>query len=146
MTVLVGQDDAHLIEVVDQALEEALPEDFAGLPVRFPTTWDPRVRHKVDVASLAGFVGSRLGVDATVEQGPLDWLVPSGQAVLEIVAGPVFADPGGRLAEVGERLRWYPDDVWRYVLAAGWCRVGASRRLSVIAGQGCRPGWMSPPS
>jgi hypothetical protein len=35
----------------------------------------------------------------------------------------VFHDPGGELALRRDRLRWYPDDVWRYALAAAWLRI-----------------------
>lgn len=124
LTVLVGAGDAGVVDAVDEALEAELPEEFEGHPVRFPTTWDPRVRHKVQVATLAGFVESRLGVDPTAGLSSLDWLVLSGQSVLEITAGPVFADPDGTLGELRQGLAWYPDDVWLYVLAAGWLRIG----------------------
>ncbi len=40
-----------------------------------------------------------------------------------LTAGPVFYDPAGLLTEGRAALRWYPDDVWRYVLAAGWLRI-----------------------
>jgi hypothetical protein len=40
-----------------------------------------------------------------------------------LTAGAVFADPEGHLALRRRALRWYPADVWRYALAAGWLRV-----------------------
>lgn len=40
-----------------------------------------------------------------------------------MTGGAVFHDPAGRLGEVRERLTWYPDDVWRYVLACQWARL-----------------------
>ena len=123
LTVLVGEDDADLVPAVDDVLEAELPATFAGHPVRFPTTWDPRVRHKVGVATLRAFAAGRLGVDPTASLAPADWLVLTGQSVLELTAGPVFADPTGALARTRERLAWYPDDVWRHVLAAGWQRI-----------------------
>ena len=47
----------------------------------------------------------------------------TGQSVLEVTAGPVFADRTRTLAEVRTLLAWYPPDVERYVLAAGWQRL-----------------------
>jgi hypothetical protein len=123
LTVLVDGDDAALVAAVDDRLEAELPAAWAGHPVRFPTTWDPRVRHKVEVATPAGFGTGRLGVDPTRPLTPADWLVVTGQAVLEVTAGPVFADPTGALGQVRDRLGWYPDDVWLHVLAAGWQRI-----------------------
>jgi hypothetical protein len=43
--------------------------------------------------------------------------------LLGVVAGRVHADPAGRLADVRRRLRWYPDQVWRWLLACQWHRV-----------------------
>src|SRR5215203_6019637 len=72
LTVLVGEDDADAVPAVDEALEAELPASFAGHPVRFPTTWDPRVHHKVEVATLRAFAAGRLGVDPTGPLAPVD--------------------------------------------------------------------------
>ena len=53
----------------------------------------------------------------------LDWLSLTGQSVLEVTAGPVFTDQTRTLAAVRTMLAWYPADVERYVLAAGWQRL-----------------------
>jgi Domain of unknown function (DUF4037) len=53
----------------------------------------------------------------------LDWLSVPGQSVLEVIAGPVFTDRTRTLAPVRTLLAWYPADVERYVLAAGWQRL-----------------------
>jgi hypothetical protein len=47
----------------------------------------------------------------------------TGQSVLEVTAGPVFTDRTRTLAAVRTLLAWYPPDVERYVLAAGWQRL-----------------------
>ena len=83
----------------------------------------PRVSHKVEVATVADFAASRLGVDPTGGLSALDWLSVTGQSVLEVTAGPVFADRTRTLAAVRTLLAWYPPDVERYVLAAGWQRL-----------------------
>jgi hypothetical protein len=44
--------------------------------------------------------------------------------VLEVTGGPVFHDTTTAYREVATSLRWYPEDLWRYVLAAGWARLG----------------------
>ena len=53
----------------------------------------------------------------------LDWLVLTGQSVLEVTAGPVFTDQTVELSRVRALLAWYPPDIERYVLAAGWQRL-----------------------
>jgi hypothetical protein len=62
-------------------------------------------------------------VDPTGGLPVLDWLSVTGQSVLEVTAGPVFTDRTRTLAAVRTMLAWYPPDVERYVLAAGWQRL-----------------------
>jgi hypothetical protein len=123
LTLLVDGDDRDQVPRISRMLEEGLPERFGELPVRFPVTWDSSVSHKVEVATVADFAASRLGVDPTKELSVLDWLGVTGQSVLEVTAGPVFTDRTCTLAAVRRQLAWYPPDVERYVLAAGWQRL-----------------------
>jgi hypothetical protein len=123
------------IDAVTALLEDHLPSSYGGFPVRFATTWDSAVRHRVEVVSVSGFVTSRLGVDAMGELGPADWLALTGQSVLEVVSGPVFADEPGDLTLVRRRLEWYPDDLWRYVVAADWYRLSQEMPIMSRAGQ-----------
>ena len=112
-----------LVAEVDAHLTAALPDAVAGLPTRFATTWDPTVRHRVQVQSARDLAVSRLGVDPTGPLGVADWLALTGQAVLEVTAGDVFSDDAGELAAIRRTLAWYPDDVWRYVVATDWARL-----------------------
>jgi hypothetical protein len=41
----------------------------------------------------------------------------------EVTGGRVFTDGDGRLAASRQALEWYPDDVWRWVLASQWRRI-----------------------
>ncbi len=123
LTLLVDAADRDQVPRIGTLLEEELPERFRGFPVRFPVTWDSSVTHKVDVATVADFAASRLGVDPTQGMSALDWLTVTGQSVLEVTAGPVFADRTRTLAPARALLAWYPPDLERYVLAAGWQRL-----------------------
>jgi hypothetical protein len=62
-------------------------------------------------------------VDPAGGLSALDWLSVTGQSVLEVTAGPVFTDRTRSLAAIRALLTWYPPDVERYVLAAGWQRL-----------------------
>jgi Domain of unknown function (DUF4037) len=123
LTLLVGGSDHDAVPRISELLERELPESYQGYPVRFPVTWDSSLSHKVEVATVAGFAAGRLGVDPTGELSVLDWLILTGQSVLEVIAGPVFADRTAELAQVRAVLRWYPPDIERYVLAACWQRL-----------------------
>jgi len=123
LTLLVDEDAGGQVPRISRLLDEGLPKRFGEFPVRFPVTFDTSVSHKVQVATVAGFAASRLGVDPVGGLSVVDWLSLTGQGVLEVTAGPVFTDTTRTLAPVRDLLAWYPPDVERYVLAAGWQRI-----------------------
>jgi hypothetical protein len=120
LTLLVPAD--RVLEV-DQVLAASLPAAYQGWPTAFPLTWDPAVRHRIDVAAPADFVRSRTGLDVGTGLTVADWLSLTGQSVLEVTAGPVFEDTAGTITALRDRLAWYPHDVWLHVLAADWTRI-----------------------
>ncbi len=120
LTLLVDGADGSSVPRIDDLLEAELPERFGDWPIRFATSWDSRVRHKVGVATVHAFARSRLGVDVITEAGPDPWLCLTGHSVLEVIGGTVFCDSTSEYRPLTERLAWYPDDLWLYVLAASW--------------------------
>ncbi|RKS06470.1 uncharacterized protein DUF4037 [Nocardiopsis sp. Huas11] len=120
---------------VRRLLADRLPDRIRGWPTRFvPAPGDPGVRlldhtgspegrHGVEVADLAAWCGGVLGFDPLRGVGTADWLAAPTQRLGSVVGGAVFHDPVGDLTRVRRRLSWYPDDVWRYVLACQWRRV-----------------------
>lgn len=121
LTLLVEDDRA---EKIDALLERKLPRTWRGHPTRFATTWDPVVRHRAETVSARGFASSRLGVDPARHLTVEDWRSLTGQAVLEVLAGPVFHDGPGVITAIRETLTWYPHDLWLYALACDWSRLG----------------------
>lgn len=102
---------------------DGLPAGFGGFPVRYARTDHAEVIHRVEVTTPEAFFSAHLGVDPAAGMGVADWLVTPTQVLATLTAGAVFHDPAGELARRRNALRWYPDDVWRYALAAGWLRV-----------------------
>lgn len=133
LTLLV---DGSRVEAVDEHLERELPAEYRGWPTRFGTTWDPAVRHRVEVATAEDFMESRLGVAVDRAWDAIDWLCLTGQSILEVTAGEVFVDTLGIVTEIRRRLLWYPTDVWRFVVAADWHRIG--QELPFIGRAGSR--------
>jgi hypothetical protein len=115
--------DASMVDAVAGHLRDVLPSEHRGLPVRFAVSWDSRDAHRIQVDDPSAFLVSRLGLDPLEDMGVVDWLALSGQSVLEVTAGWVFADTDGRLTAARDKLAWYPHDVWLYVLAAQWRRL-----------------------
>jgi hypothetical protein len=77
----------------------------------------------VHTATVASFFAARLGVDPGLGLGVADWLLTPTQILASLTGGAVFHDPDGQLGRYRRALRWYPGDVWRYALAAGWLKV-----------------------
>jgi hypothetical protein len=115
-------DDDHALPEVEALLSARLPAEFGGWPVRYG--WDDVApRHRVTATTLSCWLVDRLGVDPLGGMGTLDWLLVPQQQLLGVVAGPVFADAQGTLGQARDALEWYPDHVWRWVLACQWQRI-----------------------
>jgi len=122
LRLLIFVDGPDVVDEVQSALDDALPERFRGWPVRYG--WDGvPVTHWVTVTRLPVWLEEFLGVDATGGLSDLDWLITPQQRLLGVVAGPVYADDGGALERVRRSLAWYPDPIWRWLLACQWHRL-----------------------
>lgn len=120
LQVFVAERD---VEAVRRTLEEHLPATFRGWPTRYG--WDEVAPgHHVEVRELGGWLIEQLGFDPRARVDTIDWLTVPQQKLIGVVAGAVYADPDGELGRARERLRWYPEDVWRWLLASQWARLG----------------------
>jgi hypothetical protein len=107
-------------------LADRLPVSFRGYPVRFPVTREPDgiAGHRVEVTGLGGWLTGRLGFDPRRAVTLLDWLATPTQLLAEFTTGEVFHDGPGELTRARQDAAWYPHDVWLYVLACQWQRIG----------------------
>jgi hypothetical protein len=130
---------------VAERLAHRLPRTVRGYPVHFgPAASDGTrtmaatvgpVAHRVEVAGRAAWWRGRLGFDPAAGVGLLDWLATPTQALAEVTGGVVFHDGLGELGAARDALRWYPEDVWRYVLAGQWRRVAQEEPFVGRAGE-----------
>jgi Domain of unknown function (DUF4037) len=106
-------------------LARSLPATFRGFPTAFPVSREPdgaaRTRIEV-VADLVAWLG--LGFDPRRSATVADWLAAPAQRLAELTAGAVFHDGPGGLTAARAGLAWYPRDIWLYVLACQWARIG----------------------
>ena len=118
-TVFVAEAD---VATTRNAIDASLPQNFGGHPTRYG--WDDwPVRHHVDVMTLSQWLRDHLGFDATNAVTDLDWIATPQQKLLEVVRGAVYHDGLNALERVRANLSWYPDDVWRWLLACQWRRI-----------------------
>jgi hypothetical protein len=129
---LTADDLAHHGGRIDDLLSERLPATIAGYPTSLVPTehgtrhlrhTTGRVRHGVVIAEPGDWLTGRLGFDPLTGITPRDWLSASTQALAEVAGGAVHHDGLDLLHAARRALAWYPDEVWRYVLACQWQRI-----------------------
>ncbi len=131
---------------VRETLRHRLPHSFRGYPTNF-TDPDPLdggtqllqdihsgpVNHRVDILTTRGFILDHLNFDIDRDIEPADWLTFPEQKLRTITEGAVYQDDIG-LQAVRDRFAYHPHDVWLYLLAAGWARIGEEEHLMGRAG------------
>jgi hypothetical protein len=134
-TVQIFLDKADFVhaDALMVALDRQLPERFEDWTVRYPGV-GRHVRadgwltsdHGVELMTLEALVQRQFGIGL----GPysnFDWLAFPQQRLLTLTAGAVFRDDAGQLADLRQRLEYFPRDVWLLRLAAQWDRIGEER-------------------
>ncbi len=82
------------------------------------------INHGVSVMSVPAFFRAWLQVDPLRELEPVEWLLMSEQNLRMVTSGRVFVDGPGELSRARRALTYYPHEVWLYLLAAQWARIG----------------------
>ena len=129
---LAEEDYVTLKAALDKLFREQLPYEIGGYPTNFAPAEDGGsmqpiasgpINHGVGVWTARAFFESYLGVDASAELNLVDWLRIPQQKLRTIASGHVFHDGLGALEPIRARLRYYPRDIWLYLLAAQWQRI-----------------------
>ena len=107
------------------------PEDN-GVQLMQPVSGGP-VNHRVATYTLDGFFLKYMNIHIGKQLAPADWLTLPQQKLRSITAGRVFHDDLG-LEKIRSCFSWYPHDVWLYILASGWARIGQEEHLMGRAG------------
>ena len=136
--LLVFVPDADLRRLrarIHEVLADGLPRTFLDFPTNFgppdaggtrlldPVSTGP-IAHRVEVHSVRAYMQAQLGFDPGGPITVLDWLSTPSQLLLSVTAGAVYHDGLNELEPLRARLCWYPHDVWLYLLAAQWRRIG----------------------
>lgn len=120
---------------LNRELSRRLPKRILGWPTHFAvhgdepgasavmSDTDGPVTHGVDIADPVSWFDEKLGVDATRRLSAREWLSIPQQYLAEATGGEVFHDGLGQLEPIRARLAWYPEQVWRYLLACQWQKL-----------------------
>jgi hypothetical protein len=147
MLFLPENDAARCKDELFEAFRWQLPHRFLGYPTNFaqPVPEDPGTRllqptesgpidHRIEVFTVRQFVLDTLGFDIRTEPAAADWLAFPQQKLRALTTGAVYHDEAG-LQSVRQRFATYPHDVWLYLLASGWARIGQEEHLMGRAGE-----------
>ncbi len=123
-------------KAIHDTLANELPFEFRGYPTHFspPNPNDHGVQHlqpalsrpinhRVEIMTLRQLVTGLLNIDIDQQLDAGDWLTIPSQRLRAFTAGAVYHDGIG-LEAARERFQYYPHDIWLYMLAAGWTRIG----------------------
>jgi hypothetical protein len=130
---------------IDQVLRQELPGDIHGYPTNFghhedgttvmTATDSGPINHGVMFLTVQCFFKYVLNFDPTGNIRAVDWVSVPEYRLLMLTSGRVFHDGLGQLEPIQARLRYYPDDVWLYLLAAQWRRIAQEEAFMGRCGQ-----------
>ena len=139
VVIFLAENDREVLGgSIDEVLSTRLPGEFRGYPTNFAEPDEDRVRimtpadtgrvhHHVYLHSLREFVGSYLGVAPDAAFSNIDWRLMNRNALLELTGGAIYYDGLEELVPLGEQFKWYPHEVWLYMLANGTCVLPTRR-------------------
>ncbi|HET9907823.1 MAG TPA: DUF4037 domain-containing protein [Anaerolineales bacterium] len=111
-------------------LSRKLPSEYLGQPVRFPIVGGEHQQkkageasHNIEIQTIKSYFGSYLGCDPYREMEVADWLTFPEHKLLGVTSGEVFHDGLNELELIRQKFRYYPRDVWLYLLAAQWEKI-----------------------
>lgn len=144
--LFVREADIHLAPGIHAMLADHLPYTFMGYSTHFSepnpddngtqlleTIDSGPVNHRVSVQTPLSLLTDHLGLDSAENLSPADWLSISEQRLLTLTTGAVYHDGIG-IEDLRRRFEYYPRDVWLYLLACGWARIGQEEHLMGRAG------------
>ncbi|MFE5318533.1 DUF4037 domain-containing protein [Paenibacillus sp. NPDC056579] len=126
--IFIRESDISQREAIVAALQHEAPASFLGYSVDIG---------KTIVTTVPAYLGSRLGIKLIGKFEGLDlidWLTIPSQTLAELTSGAVYRDDIGELTVAREGLRFYPQDVWLFLMASVWNRIGQEEHLMPRAG------------
>jgi len=131
---------------IRDALSRKLPFKFLGFSTNFglPDSKDNdtqlleeiesgSVNHRVEILTIRRFFLDYLNFDLRSPIKAADWLTFPEQKLGAITSGAIYHDSLD-LQKTLAQFDYYPHDVWLYLLASGWNRIGQEEHLMGRAG------------
>ncbi len=136
--IFLREQDWSYADPIRAVMQQHLPPHFYGFPTNPSISQDGQAtvmpNRGVEIVTVRKFFWSHLRYAIDQPLTAIDWLTLPSQILREMTAGAVYFDGVGELSAIRARLAWYPQDVWFYLLAAGWHRIAQENHLMARAG------------
>ena len=114
---------------VYEVLSYELPFTFKGFSTHFVDNYlmgdtdKYPIIHRARTYSVDQYFTYVLGFNPANGVSEIDWLRTTEQQLRTIQSGKIFHDGLSVLQDIKRVLKWYPDDIWYYILACQWKRL-----------------------
>jgi hypothetical protein len=123
--LFLNEQDFGYSEEIPSSLRQRAPELFYGFPIDLSMSV---------FTTVPRFIESQLAVKKDERLEPVDWLTFPSQSLLEITSGQVYRDDDAKLSQLRKQFAYYPHDIWLYLMASNWQRIGQEEHLMLRSG------------
>lgn len=130
---------------VDETLRRELSGEIRGYPTGFGHHEDGTrvmvksgsgpVHHRVELHTVRRYFLDLLSWDPLGPISAVDWVGVPAHRLLMVTTGRVYHDGLDQLGPIRAELRYYPHDVWLYLLEAQWRRIAQEEAFLGRCGQ-----------
>jgi len=112
-----------------EILSNKLPFTFKGFSTHFVDDYlmgdtdKYPILHRARTYSIDDYFTYFLGFNPANGVSEIDWLRTPEQILRTIKYGKIFHDGLSALQDIKNKLTWYPEDVWCYIMACQWVRI-----------------------
>lgn len=118
---------------LDDYFSNYLPFDILSFPTNFAEPYADGgvisykdtypIHHMIEITTPEKWFSEYLGVDINHPISVKTWLTIPQQRLATLQAGRVYHDDPGIITAFRNKMRWYPHDIWLYLLANQWQRI-----------------------
>lgn len=143
--LFLSESDFKKKQQIDEMLSKELPYSFKGFSTHFGPPDEQgvkisqkiergKIRHRVEIYTIRSFFKQYLNVDINQRLSAQDWLVFPEHKLLTISGEKLFYDKL-QMVKVLSQFIYYPKDVWYYLLACQWARIGQEEHFMGRCGE-----------
>lgn len=107
-----------------ESVREGLPESFQGRSLAFGRSLGRKPwTQPIYAITLEQLFEMWVGFNPLRGVSLIDWLSAPANGLLMLTSGTVFHDGPGELTTARQALRWYPDELWIWMMGCQWKRI-----------------------